>query len=93
MVKNRQSKLTYLLIVILALLTLSPVVMLVIGSFSKGLNTFGDFTLAKYISVYTDPSFYAVLGNTLIFVLFSALFSIRWFKLCILLMSKLINIA
>ena len=75
MVKNRQSKLTYLLIVILALLTLSPVVMLVVGSFSKGLNTFGDFTLAKYISVYTDPSFYAVLGNTLIFVLFSALFS------------------
>ena len=74
MVKNR-SKLTYLLIVILVLLTLSPVVMLVIGSFSKGLNTFGDFTVSKYVSVYTDPSFYAVLGNTLMFVLFSAVFS------------------
>jgi len=74
MVKNR-SKLTYLLIVILALLTLSPVVMLVIGSFSKGLNTFGDFTVSKYVSVYADPSFYAVLGNTLMFVLFSAVFS------------------
>ncbi len=74
MAKNR-SKLTYLLIVILALLTLSPVVMLVIGSFSKGLNTFGDFTVSKYVSVYTDPGFYSVLGNTLMFVLFSALFS------------------
>ncbi|HKL56794.1 MAG TPA: iron ABC transporter permease [Sphaerochaeta sp.] len=72
---RKQTKLTYLLIVILALLTLSPVVMLVIGSFSKGLNTFGDFTVAKYVSVYTDPGFYAVLGNTLVFVLFSALFS------------------
>ena len=72
---KKQSKLTFLLIVILALLTLSPVVMLVIGSFSKGLNTFGDFTVSKYASVYTDPSFYAVLGNTLLFVLFSALFS------------------
>lgn len=72
---NRGSKLTYLLIVILAMLTLSPVVMLIIGSFSNGLNTFGDFTIAKYASVYTDPAFYSVLGNTLVFVLFSALFS------------------
>ncbi|HKL58787.1 MAG TPA: iron ABC transporter permease [Sphaerochaeta sp.] len=74
MVKNR-TKLTYLLIVILALLTLSPVVMLVVGSFSKGLSTFGDFTVSKYVAVYTDPGFYSVLGNTLLFVLFSALFS------------------
>lgn len=73
--KTRSSKLTYLLIVILASLTLSPVVMLVMGSFSQGLNTFGTFTLAKYISVYTDPAFFSVLGNTLVFVLFSALFS------------------
>ena len=75
MAKTRHTKLTYLLILILASLTLAPVVMLVIGSFSKGLRNVGAFTLDKYISVYTDPALMAVLLNTVVFVIGSALFS------------------
>ena len=47
MVQTR-SKLTYTLILIVGSLTLCPVVMLVFGSFSKGLTAFGSFTLDKY---------------------------------------------
>ena len=75
MAKTRHTKLTYLLILILVLLTMAPVVMLVIGSFSKGLRNVGAFTFDKYISVYTDPALLAVLLNTVVFVGGSALFA------------------
>lgn len=75
MAKTRHTKLTYLLILILVLLTMAPVIMLVIGSFSKGLRNVGAFTFDKYISVYSDPALLAVLLNTLVFVGGSALFA------------------
>src|SRR5512143_1721363 len=71
MVQTR-SKLTYLLILIVGSLTLCPVVMLVLGSFSKGLTAFGSFTLDKYIQAYTDPAFFEVIANTIVFVLGSS---------------------
>ena len=67
-----RSKLTYSLIFIVGSLTLCPVVMLVLGSFSKGLTAFGSFTLDKYIQAYTDPAFFEVIANTIVFVLGSS---------------------
>jgi len=67
-----RSKLTYSLIVIVGSLTLCPVVMLVLGSFSKGLTAFGSFTLDKYVQAYTDPAFFEVIANTIVFVLGSS---------------------
>jgi iron(III) transport system permease protein len=67
-----RSKLTYSLILIVGSLTLCPVVMLVLGSFSKGLTAFGSFTLDKYIQAYTDPAFFEVIANTIVFVLGSS---------------------
>ena len=64
--------LTPTLIVIVGLLTISPVLMLVVGSFSEGFGTFGNFTVGKYVEAYTDPELTAVLWNTLIFTLGSA---------------------
>ncbi len=75
MAKVRHTNLTYLLIGILALLTLAPIVMLVIGSFSEGLRNVGKFTFEKYISVYSDPGLVDILGNTVMFVVGAALFS------------------
>jgi iron(III) transport system permease protein len=46
--------------------------MLVLGSFSKGLTAFGSFTLDKYIQAYTDPAFFEVIANTIVFVLGSS---------------------
>ena len=67
-----RSKLTYLLILIVGSLTLCPVVMLVLGSFSTGLTAFGSFTLDKYVQAYTDPAFFEVIANTIVFVLGSS---------------------
>ena len=67
-----RSKLTYTLILIVGSLTLFPVVMLVLGSFSKGLTAFGSFTLDKYVQAYTDPAFFEVIANTIVFVLGSS---------------------
>jgi iron(III) transport system permease protein len=67
-----RSKLTYLLILIVGSLTLCPVVMLVLGSFSEGLTAFGSFTLDKYVQAYTDPAFFEVIANTIVFVLGSS---------------------
>lgn len=67
-----RTPLTTSLILIVGALTVSPVVMLVFGSFSKGLGAFGDLTLEKYIAAYTEPVFGQVMGNTLIFVLGSS---------------------
>lgn len=72
---RKHTKLTWLLILLVGSLTVIPVFMLVLGSFSKGLRATGSFTLDKYISVYTDPAFAEILGNTLIFVLGSAVFA------------------
>lgn len=69
----RRSPLTPALIVIVGVLTVCPVVMLAVGSFSSGFGTFGDFTTAKYIAAYTDPDLAGILWNTLLFTSGSAL--------------------
>ncbi len=65
-------KLTWSLIAIVGFLTLCPVVMLFIGSFSEGLTAFGSFTTQKYVDAYTDPALFDVTLNTIIFVLGSS---------------------
>ncbi|KAF0163114.1 MAG: iron(III) transport system permease protein [Rhodocyclaceae bacterium] len=72
---SSRTKLTWLLIAIVGALTVCPVVMLVLGSFSEGLTAFGHFTVDKYVAAYTDPGFYEVMVNTGIFVLASSLLS------------------
>jgi iron(III) transport system permease protein len=67
-----RARLTYSLVLIVGLLTVCPVVMLLLGSFSRGLTAFGEFTLDKYIAAYTDPALLTVLANTAIFVLGSS---------------------
>ncbi len=64
--------LTPALIVIVGFLSVCPVAMLLLGSFSEGLNAFGTFTGAKYINAYTDPEFAGIIINTLIFTVGSA---------------------
>jgi iron(III) transport system permease protein len=68
----RRSALTPSLIVIVGFLTVCPVVMLVVGSFSEGLGAFGNFTLDKYVQSYTDPELAAIILNTVIFTIGSA---------------------
>ncbi|MDD3313723.1 iron ABC transporter permease [Pseudodesulfovibrio sp.] len=68
----KHSKLTPTLIAIVGFLTVCPVAMLVIGSFSTNLGTLGGFTLDKYIEAYTDPELLGIIVNTLIFVLGSS---------------------
>jgi iron(III) transport system permease protein len=70
---TRRLSLTPVLITIVGFLTVCPVLMLLLGSFSEGLGTFGAFTLDKYVSAYTDPDFAGILLNTLIFTLGSAI--------------------
>jgi iron(III) transport system permease protein len=65
---GKHSKLTFLLICIVGFLTVCPVVMLIFGSLSEGLTASGKFTLAKYISAYSDPALTEVIWNTVIFV-------------------------
>ena len=65
--------LTSTLIVIVGFLTVCPVVMLAIGSFSKGFGAIGSFTVEKYVSAYTDPALADILLNTLIFTVGSAI--------------------
>jgi iron(III) transport system permease protein len=65
--------LTPYLIVIVGFLTVCPVVMLLLGSFSEGLGAFGTFTLQKYIDSYTDPAFGEIIINTIVFIIGSAL--------------------
>jgi len=70
-----RNRLTWLLIAIVGALTVCPVAMLVLGSFSEGLTAFGDFTADKYVAVYADPAFADVMWNTTLFVLGSSLLS------------------
>jgi iron(III) transport system permease protein len=72
---DARARLTWLLIAIVGALTVCPVVMLVLGSFSEGLTAFGHFTVDKYVQAYTDPGFLEVMVNTSIFVLASSLLS------------------
>ncbi|MEJ2470500.1 MAG: iron ABC transporter permease [Desulfuromonadales bacterium] len=69
----KKPTLTTTLIIIVGFLTLCPVVMLLIGSFSKDFVSFGQFTTSKYIAAYTDPDFADILLNTVIFTVGSAL--------------------
>lgn len=59
-------------IVIVGFLTVCPVMMLLFGSFSKGLGAFGTFTLEKYIKSYSDPALAGILVNTAFFTVGSA---------------------
>jgi len=69
---SSRSKLTFSLILIVGALTVCPVVMLVLGSFSEGLTAFGTFTLQKYVDAYTDPALAQIILNTGVFVLGSS---------------------
>ena len=70
---SRRITLTPVLILIVGFLTVCPVLMLILGSFSRGLGAFGQFTFEKYIAAYTDPAFADILLNTLIFTVGSAI--------------------
>jgi iron(III) transport system permease protein len=60
--------------VVIAYLSLSPTLMLFYGSFrSKPLGVPGEFTLAHYISAYSDPLTYQLLFNSFVFAGGSAL--------------------
>jgi len=65
--------LTLSLIAIVGFLTVSPVVMLLLGSFSEGLGAFGSFTLEKYVKSYTDPALLEIIVNTIVFIIGSSL--------------------
>ncbi|HEX7218547.1 MAG TPA: iron ABC transporter permease [Burkholderiales bacterium] len=67
-----RARLTYSLLAMVGFLTVCPVVMLALGSFSEGLTAFGRFTLDKYIGAYADPAFFRVMLNTALFVLGSS---------------------
>jgi len=73
--EHPRTKLTWLLIAIVGTLTVCPVLMLLLGSFSEGLTAFGDFTVDKYVEAYTDPEFFEVMLNTTVFVLGSSTLS------------------
>jgi len=70
--QKTSTALTPALIAIVGFLTLCPVVMLVLGSFSGELGAFGAFTLEKYVTAYTDPAFAEILLSTVFFTLGSA---------------------
>ena len=72
---RQYQRLTWLLIVVVGFLTVCPVFMLIVGSFSQGLTVSGEFTLSKYFTAYSDPDLAEVLFNTVIFVSGAALFA------------------
>jgi len=65
--------LTPTLIAIVSFLTVCPISMLFLGSFTEGWEALGNFTLQKYIKTYSDPAFAAIIKNTTIFTIGSAL--------------------
>ncbi|MFO7578084.1 MAG: iron ABC transporter permease [Pelovirga sp.] len=69
----KKPTLTASLIVVVGFLTLCPVIMLVLGSFSRDFVSFGEFTTSKYVAAYTDPDFAEILWNTVIFTVGSSL--------------------
>ena len=70
--EKTRTALTPSLIAIVGFMTVCPVVMLILGSFSEGLSAFGSFTLSKYVKAYTDPAFADILVNTVVFTVGSA---------------------
>jgi len=56
-----------LLILLVAFLTVCPVIMLVLGSVSSGLGSLGGLTAQKYLRAYSDPAFGEILLNTIAF--------------------------
>ncbi len=74
-IRNPGTIFTAPLIAVVGFLTVCPVAMLVLGSFSEGLGAFGTFTLAKYATAYTDPEFIRIILNTVIFTTGSAMVS------------------
>jgi len=75
MLRPRISPLMLVLILVVGCLTVGPVLMLILGSFSRGIGAFGAFTVEKYIRVYTDPTLHKTLLNTVIFTAGSSLFA------------------
>lgn len=70
-----RSRMTPVLIIIVGFLTVCPVFMLILGSFLNDLGSFSGFTFQKYVSAYTDPDFFKIIYNTVVFVTGSAFFS------------------
>ncbi len=66
---------TLTLIVIIGFLTLYPLAILICGSFSPELGRCGNFSLAKYVDVYSNPRINKAIMNTLTFALGSATLS------------------
>jgi iron(III) transport system permease protein len=71
--RSQSRALSWALIILVGALTLCPVLMLLLGSLSRGLTAFGQFTLSKYVRAYTDPYLWDVAFNTVAFVLGSSL--------------------
>ncbi len=71
--RSQSRALSWALIILVGFLTLCPVLMLLLGSLSRGLTAFGQFTLSKYVRAYTDPYLWDVAFNTVAFVLGSSL--------------------
>ncbi len=72
--QNPQLMVVVVIGIIIAYLSLSPTLMLFYGSFrSKPLGVPGDFTLAHYLSAYSDPLTYQLLLNSFLFATGSAL--------------------
>jgi iron(III) transport system permease protein len=65
--------LTPYLIVVVGFLTVCPIVMLLLGSFSEGLGAFGTLTLQKYVKSYTDPALGEIIVHTIVFIIGSAI--------------------
>ncbi len=69
---SSRSLFVVILILLVAILTMGPAVMLLLGSFSQRLGRIGPFTIQKYVAIYADPALPQIIGNTLIFVLSSS---------------------
>lgn len=63
-------------VVVVAYLALTPLAMLVFGSFQKGFMVGeGQWTLDNYIEAYSDPEFYSLFLNSLTYALGVSLFT------------------
>ena len=72
---NPPTRLTWLVIGIVGALTVAPVPMLLLGSFSEGLTAFGTPTIDKYVQAHTDPAMFEVMLDTALFVFGSSTLS------------------
>ena len=61
---GKRSLLTPSLIAVVGLLTISPVLMLVFGSFTEGLGTFGAFTVSMSSPALTVTSVWSPISST-----------------------------